>query len=399
MLVVVEKKVETWWPTRKTLSRITLGQQDRRIFESDKREDDSKDKRFTLVWGTAFAPAFTLETVKAVFQAMGVFPFNLEIITATQMKPAKVTSTHAAFLFQQLSPVRAVMAAFHHYQPTAFKLDENTHTVGGSSHSITGGHTQASGCTSQPVTPARHARDPNIDPTLYTPSKQMHMMTSALGATASGSFLISKAPVTSLSHIAPPVLERPQILPTLNWELLHESRPEEIEMLLTSAFALSQQQLIAHDGMIEAVNVQLVNQNIFVGLQSEALHAKETKKAKKCEKVKVFVDGKGRHLTDMEFINSLAREKAEKAAEEVAKADRAQAREDRKAAKAELEERWKKMKADHLEAIAQGETQCAALTAGGARKKDLLKKPKPAKKPELAKDDKSDDDSVGSESE
>jgi hypothetical protein len=161
---------------------------------------------------------------------------------------------------------------------------------------------------------------------------------------------------------------------------------------------VSQQQLIARDGMIEAANAQLVVQNIFVGLQSEALHAKETKKAKKREKVKVFVDGKGRHLTDMEFIDSLAREKAEKAADEVAKADRALAREGRKAAKAELEERWKKMKADHLEAVAQWETQCAVLTAGGARKKDLPKKPKRAKKPELPKVDESDDESGGSES-
>ncbi|KAJ7258842.1 hypothetical protein C8J57DRAFT_1011286, partial [Mycena rebaudengoi] len=131
----------------------------------------------------------------------------------------------------------------------------------------------------------------------------------------------------------------------------------------TSALALSQQQLIVHKGMIEAANTQLVVQNIFVGLQSEALHAKESKKSKKREKVKVFVDGKGRHLTDMEFINSLAREKAEKAAEEVVKADRVQAREDRKAAKAELEERWKKIKAGHLQAVVQWETRCATLIA------------------------------------
>ncbi|KAJ7272279.1 hypothetical protein C8J57DRAFT_1064506 [Mycena rebaudengoi] len=307
------------------------------------------------------------------------------------------------------------MAAFHHYQPTAFELDEDTYTIVGSSRSVAGpsgsGHTRESGSASQPVTPARRARDPNIDPSLYTPSKRMRMMTSALGATASGSFLISNAPVTSLSHIAPPVLERPQILPTPNWDLLRESRPEDIEMLsaqalrervnrLTSALVLSQQQLVMREGMIEAANAQLVVQNIFVGLQSEALHAKESKKSKKREKVKVFVDGKGRHLTDMEFIDSLEREKAEKAAEEVAKADRAQAREDRKAAKAELEERWKKIKADHLQAVVQWETRCATLIAGGGvRKKDLPKKPKRPKKPELPKDDDSDNDSSGSDSE
>jgi hypothetical protein len=54
--------------------------------------------------------------VKAAFRATGVFPFNPEIITAAQMKPAEATSTHAAFPLQQSSPVQVVMAAFHHYQ-------------------------------------------------------------------------------------------------------------------------------------------------------------------------------------------------------------------------------------------------------------------------------------------
>ncbi|KAJ7874177.1 hypothetical protein B0H14DRAFT_3555565 [Mycena olivaceomarginata] len=367
---------------------------------------------FALVWGTGFKRAFTPETVQAAFRATGVFPFNPDVITAAQMKPAEATSTRAAFPLQQSSPVRAVMAAFHHYQPTAFELDEDTHAVAGRSGSVAGpsGYgTRGSGGDSQPVTPARRARDPNIDPALYTPSKRMRMMTSALGGTASGSFLISKAPITSRSHIAPPVLEGPPILPIPDWNLLRRS-PEDIENLsaqalrervnaLTSSLAISQQHLLARDGMIEAANAQLVVLNIFVGMQSEALHAKETKKSKKREKVKVHADGKGRHLTDLEFIDSLAREQAEKAADEAAKADRAQARENRKAAKLELEERWKVMKADHDQAVARWETQCAMLTASGVRKKDLPKKPKRTKKPQLEKVDDSDDNSGGSGSE
>jgi hypothetical protein len=77
-----------------------------------------------------------------------------------------------------------------------------------------------------------------------------------------------------------------------NWDLLCRSRPEDIEKMsaealqervnsLTSSLALSQQQLHACNGIIEGANVQLVVQNIFVGLQSAALHAKETKKSKK----------------------------------------------------------------------------------------------------------------------
>ena len=64
-------------------------------------------------------------------------------------------------------------------------------------------------------------RDPNIDPQLYTPSKRMRMMTSAVAGT-SGSFVVGPSKVTSQTRIPAPVLEGPPALAAPNWDHLAE---------------------------------------------------------------------------------------------------------------------------------------------------------------------------------
>ena len=170
---------------------------------------------FAEVFGAAFARAFIPQTIQAAFRVTGIFPFDPTVITASQMKPAEATSTTAGFALPQSSPVRAVMAAFHHYQPTALELDEDTHM---------GPIASGSGHGSPPATQTlRRVRDPNIDPALYTPSKRMRMMTSALAGTASGSFLVSNNPVTSQSSIMHPVLEHVPVLPSPDWGLIQSN--------------------------------------------------------------------------------------------------------------------------------------------------------------------------------
>ncbi|KAJ7281687.1 hypothetical protein C8J57DRAFT_980430, partial [Mycena rebaudengoi] len=150
---------------------------------------------FTGMWGKAFTTAFTPAMIKAAFHVTGIYPFNPNAIKPEQMQPAEATSTKRAFPLLQLSPVCAVMAAFHHQPPTAFDVDPDTHAP-----SAVGGSATA---------PATPIRDPNIDPVLYTPSKRMCIMTSTLSHTSSGSFLVSSSKVTSQSVIPALVLEGP----------------------------------------------------------------------------------------------------------------------------------------------------------------------------------------------
>jgi hypothetical protein len=232
------------------------------------------------------------------------------------------------------------------------------------------------------------------------------MMTSILAGTASGSFLVSNNPVTSQSSIMRPLLEHVPVLLSPDWGLIQANQPERIEHLsakelrgwvaqLTVSLGHGQRQILVRDSILEASNAQLMIQNIFVRKQLTALHAKENKKSKKGPKA--YIDGKGRHLTSTEYIEALEVAEQQKIEEEEAKADRARAKEKKKGARAAFAAEWERIKAAHLVSIQQWEEKCAELTGMGKQKKDLPRKPKQVKKPELPKDDGDDDSDGGSD--
>jgi hypothetical protein len=130
---------------------------------------------FAGVFGRAFLRAFDKDTVQAAFEATGIYPFNPDVITEKQMKPSLPKSTKGDFPLPQPSPVRRVMAVFRSRPPTAFDVSPD-----------------APGSPESPSRP-KHSHDPDIDPNLYTPTKRMQLLHSSLGASSSGSFLVSKA--------------------------------------------------------------------------------------------------------------------------------------------------------------------------------------------------------------
>ncbi|KAK0431224.1 hypothetical protein EV421DRAFT_1743282 [Armillaria borealis] len=246
---------------------------------------------FTELFGQAYKSVFDPETIKAVFQ----------------MKPSEPTSIKGAFPLLQPSPVRAVMAAFHHYKPTAVDLDPETYTAA-SLHSLS---TQSAGPPPVEAFPTYFGsssraslsdwsnRDPNIDLSLYTPSKQMHMMTDALSLTSSGSFLVQPdIRITSRYTIAPPVLEGPPDLCQPDWS-------------------------------------KAMIQNMFVEKQSISLNTKENKKLK--NNTKVSMKSKGRHLTGDEFRTEVEDAEKAKKKKETDKKKKKNVRETAKNVREELE--------------------------------------------------------------
>ncbi|KAF8179014.1 hypothetical protein K438DRAFT_1843418 [Mycena galopus ATCC 62051] len=75
--------------------------------------------------------ASTESTIQAAFRVTSIYPFNPNVIKNEQMKPAEATSVKAGFPLLQLSPVHAVMAAFHHNPPATFNIDPNTFVAAG----------------------------------------------------------------------------------------------------------------------------------------------------------------------------------------------------------------------------------------------------------------------------
>ena len=238
--------------------------------EKNHRQVTKQD--FTEVFGHAYLQAFDTEIIEAAFSATGIHPFNHDIITPQQMMPSVPHSVKGSFPLTQPSPVRAVIAANRTHPPTAFDVNIDTHTLP----------------DGYPETPSHHRHrvvDPNIDPDLYTPSKRMRLMQSALASTSSGSLLVSKAKLTSEAArrlIAPPVLENLPELPQPNWDLIYERiLPPTKEDLANRCQELVESLHRAHDitvaqqVMLEGASAQLVIQHMTLEKLNESLHLKE----------------------------------------------------------------------------------------------------------------------------
>ncbi|KIJ27019.1 hypothetical protein M422DRAFT_191509, partial [Sphaerobolus stellatus SS14] len=122
---------------------------------------------FAGVFGAAFLKAFTPDTVKMAFEKTGIYPYNPNVITETQMKPSTTTSTQDDRIlpFKQNTPIKTLMAVWD----TPERRSQG------------------------PVTPTRRGiseRDPNIDPALYTPSERAQRLKDALSTSSSTAHLM-----------------------------------------------------------------------------------------------------------------------------------------------------------------------------------------------------------------
>ena len=245
---------------------------------------------YTEVFGMAFLRAFTLETVKATFEATGIVPFNPDMIKESQLKPSLMTSTKASFPLPQTSPVCAVISALRANLPTSFDLSPSTHAPA---------HMPSLPSPAPLLFPILPSDIPSpstptwqkrlsplnfIDPALYTPSKLVRLLSAAIGAMRSGSFLVCKAHIKSNQVVAEPVLEATPTIPESDWLLLEQpvnlltctAMTEHIRQL-TDSLHLVQQHITTRELISEANNAQLVVQHLHLDQLNQALHKKENK--------------------------------------------------------------------------------------------------------------------------
>ncbi|KAL5478278.1 hypothetical protein ACEPAI_2462 [Sanghuangporus weigelae] len=370
-------------------------------FETRTLRPLGKDE-FASVFGNVYLTAFTSDTIKAAFRVTGIHPFDRTVITPQQMKPSEVTSTDVRTVFPlpQPSPVRRVIAVFHHYQPSQFELDPETHLSNPKTPQMK--NNQVDGYTSEgsnsPYTPTHgkrphaHVIDASIDPALYTPSKRARILTSSLAQSTSGSFLVSKAKQNPISDIAPPIRESPPTLDEPDWTLiktserLHESATkEELKehmTKLTDSLALAGLHIRTLGAINEAANAQLVVQNMYAGKMKVNMNKKKKKKQQKRDTSWIFMEGKGRLLTDPAVIQHFAEEEERKLQEETEKVQRQEETRNKCTERALFDARWEQVKQNHAAALQIYEANCRQWQAEGRRKKDYGPKPKRPKKPE-----------------
>ncbi|KAF9236315.1 hypothetical protein BU15DRAFT_31168, partial [Melanogaster broomeanus] len=215
----------------------------------------------------------------------------------------------------------------------------------------------------------------------YTPSKWMRLMTAAMARTSSGSFLVSKDPVTSASRIACPVLENPPAIPGPDWSLLRTPTSQmsraELEQYtedLQDSLHNAKHHIQSRDMIIEAAHAQMIVQELFAKKQSQTLHAHENQK--KTDRAKLFPEGKGCHLTEEGFMKELERLEEVKRQEKGDKAKRKAERVEKRTGKARIDVEWKALLAKHDENITRWSATCEELAAKLVPKKDWPKKPR-----------------------
>ena len=351
-------------------------------FEDEKMRKVSKSE-FTFLWSRAYKSAFIPETILAAFRATGVHPFSREIITEAQMKPSVTTSVKGSFPLPQPSPVCAVMAAFNANPPTAFATSPSTHTQ----H-----HPTKTADDENPVvvTPSRRKRGPEIDPSLYTPSKRMRILYTALSSTSSGSFLVSKTPLTSSTPISAPVLEAVPSLPHPDWSLAYrdpantrktrQALQEENELLKTHLQQAHIQSCV-QDGIIEGSRATMVIQNMHLRKLNGALYGQETEKTSK--RTLVIDSSKGQVYSDDAIREGIFVQEERKKALAAEKRVKADERAAKKEAQAKLEEEWKRIKIMHDEATRKWKADCDRLASEGVLKRNWPKGPTRPRKPKL----------------
>lgn len=359
--------------------------------------------QFTGLFGKAYLLAFTPDTIRAAFSSTGIYPFNPDVISPNQLKPSETTSTTAAFPLQQTSPVRAVMAAFRYSMPS-IDLDSQPTDCVTEAPALSSSNLSASALqspaepTSPMITSQKRMRSeddsyiPPVDPSLYTPSKRIHLMTAALASTSSGSFLVDAARITSSHHVAPPVLEKLPPLTNSDWSQLRphiplhqQTRTELLEHTeqLTSLASRAKGQIQAQNVIIEGAQAQLVIQDLYANKLNETLFAKENRKPKNRTKI-IFQDGKGRHLTHEKVVEMVEEMDRDRVAREDEKKQRKRNRAAKQTAREAVEIQWRQIKENHEASILAWNLECEQMRADGVPKVQWPKRPVRQRKPKPA---------------
>ncbi|KAF8160510.1 hypothetical protein BJ912DRAFT_891218 [Pholiota molesta] len=349
-------------------------------FEEQKLRKVSK-KEFTLLWSCAYISAFEPDTISAAFRVTGVHPFCREVITEEQMKPSITSSVKGSFPLPQPSPVRAVMSAFNANPPTSFMVSPSTHTLHNQATQIAHGEGEE-----PPITPTRRRRYAEVDADLFTPSKRMRSLYAGLASTSSGSFLVSKTPLTSATPILDPVLEDLPHLPQPDWSLaskipFHGQNLEEENRMLRQNLQQAHTLFCAQSGIIEGANATMVVQNMHLRKLNGALYGKENDKVS--NRTLIIDASKGQVFSSDEIRNGLSAQEEKKRALDAEKKSKVERRAAKKEAQAKLEDEWKRIKIQHDERVRVWKLTCENLAAEGIAKKNWPKGPIRPRKPKL----------------
>lgn len=357
---------------------------------------------YAKVFGTAFLKAFSKDTILAAFRATGVYPFDPNIISEKQMKPSEVTSTRTTFPLPFPSPVRRIMAVFHHQTTTTLEQDPDTYQAVSTPLQADAlpsvdiiGNQQASTPAPNPNTPSRTRRlvpDDAIDPDLYTPSKRARIYKATLAVSQSGSYLISRARVDSSQKPISPVIESISYMPQPDWTMASASGRSTSDSsmaslrkendLLRANLDLAYAQMTAVNSINEGCNAQLVIQHVLGDKMNSALYEKEQLTTTK-KREKIGADGKGVVYTSADVMKAKERIEKDSQEREATKLSRLAFKAAKQEAVNRLNREWEQIKRNHIEGTSEHRARVAELKGQRVPQRLWPKAPVRPKKPNM----------------
>ena len=314
---------------------------------------------FAGVFGRAYLRAFTPELVKAAWEAVGIHPYNPDVISLEKLAPSEMSTTQlTAASAIHSTPVRGIMSAFSFF-------DNTENDVENDSENDTNG--------------------PFLTP--FTPRSRMHILRRSFASNSSTSYLVSKAPVNSSLNVVKPVHEKPHFTEEPDWSLIRKRTANNLdraprEKLLKRCQALeialdrARRQIRARDAVIEASRATATILELQAQKLRSALYKKEESQKQKENKTISLSVGDGAVITEEEFIKKVeakrkAREKKKKEQE-----GRKRMREEKHLLKKAQKEAWEEVCDEYETEKREHERLCQKLKSKGIKTRDLPPRPK-----------------------
>ena len=326
---------------------------------NDRHQRGIQKRDFTGIFGNAYLRAFTPELIKSAWKAVGIYPYNPEIIPLDKLAPSETSTTRFTTANAiHSTPVRKIMSAFSYFN-ASLEQDESDDDDD----------------TDDPFLPS------------FTPRSRMHILRKSFISNLSTSYLVSKEPVNSSLNLIKPVHEKPYFTEEPDWSLIqkpiaggpnqssHEEllkRCQELEIALDHA----KQQIRARDAVIEASRATAAILELQAQKLRSALHMKEENQRRRGKATISLGVGDGAVITEDEFIKKVEAKKKAREKKKKEKEGRKTARQKKNLLRNAQKEAWEVVCDEYEAEKAEYNGFCQELRQKGTKVRDLPPKPK-----------------------
>ena len=399
---------------------------------NDSHQQGIQKRDFAGVFGRAYLRAFTPELVKSAWKAVGIHPYNPDIIPLDKLAPSE-TSTILRTVASAVhsTPVRKIMSVFSYFDASLGQQNDHNgdqkndcggdnNTNGGNGGNGGGGDGGDGGGNGgggdrggvNSATSYNDGRngsgagdndggddggdDNTDDPFLlpFTPRSRMHILHKSFASNSTTSYLVSREPINSSLDLIKPVHEKPYFTEEPDWSLIQRPMMGDLnqlprEKLLERCLALevsldrTKRQIRARDAVVEASRATAAILELHAQKLRTALHMKEEDR-KRRQKTKISLNvGDGVVINEEEFIKKVEAKRRAQEKKQKEKEGRKRERQRKHLLRNAQREAWEIACNEYDIAKATHDRVCQELRDNGTKVRDLPPRPKQQRQKEV----------------